>query len=119
VTIDNFDRSLDQLIRPILAGKPSNFEYKVLVRGRAEAMLSPGLITDRDVVTTFDDSTAFRWGVWFQGPQYLPLFTSWFDDRWASIPDSYLVYSRSGFNQSAIDRIRKELEAEVSVREPA
>jgi hypothetical protein len=110
VTLDNFDRSLDQLIRPILAGKPSNFEYKVLVRARAEAMLSPGLITDHDVVTTFDDNTAFRWGVWFQGPQYLPLFARWFDELWASIPESYLIYSRNGFNQSAIDRIRKELE---------
>jgi hypothetical protein len=43
-------------------------------------MLSPGLITERDVVTTFDDNTALRWGVLFQGPQYLPLFTRWFDE---------------------------------------
>ena len=30
---------------------------------------------------------------------------------WANIPDSYLIYSRNGFNQGAIDRIRKELAA--------
>ena len=66
-------------------------------------MISPGLITDREVVTSFDDNTAFRWGVHYQGPQYLPLFARWFDELWASIPDSYLIYSRNGFNQSAID----------------
>jgi hypothetical protein len=55
-----------------------------------------------------------RWGVLFQGPQYLVLFQRWFDDLWASIPDSYLVYSRDGFNENAIDRIRKELEAPES-----
>jgi hypothetical protein len=109
VTLDNFDRSLE-LLRPILEQKPLNFDYKILVRPQAEAMLSPGLITDHDVLTTFDDAAAFRWGVWFQGPQYLPLFARWFDELWASIPESYLVYSRNGFNQSAIDRIRNELE---------
>ncbi len=34
----------------------------------------------------------------------------WFDDRWAAIPDSYLIYSRSGLNQASLDRIRKEIE---------
>jgi len=76
-------------------------------------MLSPALMTDRDVVMIFEDASAgYRWGVWFQGPQYLALFERWFDDLWASIPDSYLIYSRNGFNQSAIDRIRKELQAQ-------
>jgi hypothetical protein len=116
VTLDNFDRLLDQLLRPILAGKPSNFEYKVLVRARTEAMISPGLITDREVVTSFDDNTAFRWGVHYQGPQYLPLFARWFDELWASFPNSYLIYSRNGFNQCAIDRIKTELEAVESAQ---
>ena len=75
-------------------------------------MLSPSLITDRDVVMTFDDATAsFQWAFWFQGPQYLTPLVRWYDDLWASIPDSYLIYSRNGFNESAIDRIRQELEA--------
>jgi len=36
------------------------------------------------------------------GPQYRVFFERWFDDLWASIPDSYLVYSRNGFTKSAI-----------------
>ncbi|MGO9266082.1 MAG: hypothetical protein ACLQBA_14585 [Candidatus Binataceae bacterium] len=82
-------------------------------------MLSPAVMTDRDVVMVFDDATAgLRWGVRFQGPQYLPLFERWFDDLWASIPDTYLIYSGKGFNQSAIDHIRKELEAVESSQAP-
>jgi hypothetical protein len=102
---------LEQVGRPLLAGTPLNLELKFFVRPEIEAMLSPGLMTDRDVVTIFDDTAAgLRWGVWFQGPQYLALFQRWFDDLWASIPDRYLVYSSKGFNQNAIDLIRKELE---------
>jgi hypothetical protein len=41
----------------------------------------------------------------------LPLFARWFDELWASIPESYAIYSRNGFNQNAIERIRKELGA--------
>ena len=109
--LQEFDVTLEQATRPLLAGKPTNVEFKILVRPRIEAMLSPAVMTDRDALMIFDDATTgLRWGVWFQGPQYLPLFERWFDDLWASIPDSYLIYSRIGFNQSAIDRIRKELE---------
>jgi hypothetical protein len=111
-TLQIFDSWLEQFARPGYAEKPPNVEVKVLVRPRIEAMLSPGLVTDRDVVMTFDDAAeAFRWGVWFQGPQFVALLERWFDDQWASISDSYLVYSRNGFNESAVDRTRKELEA--------
>jgi hypothetical protein len=41
----------------------------------------------------------------------VPVFARWFDDLWASISDTYVIYSRSGLNQKALDRIRKELEA--------
>ena len=110
--IQTFDSWLEQFARPGFAGKPSNVEVKILVRPRIEAMLSPGLMTDCDVVMTFDDAAAaFRWGVWFQGAQFVALLERWVDDLWASIPDSYLIYSRNGFNENAIDRIRKELEA--------
>jgi hypothetical protein len=92
--------------------KPSNFEFKVLVRPKVEAVLSPGAITDREVVMTFEDVAGpFQWGFWFQGPRYRTLVERWFDDLWASIPDRYVIYSRDGFNQSTIDRIRNELEA--------
>ena len=110
-TLENFDTAMEQFLSA-LSVRPSNVELKFLLRPRIEAMLSPGLMTDRDVVMTFDDATAaYRWGVRFQGPQYLTLFERWFDDLWAGIPDNYLVYSHRGFNQSAIDLIRKELEA--------
>jgi len=39
------------------------------------------------------------------------LFARWFDDLWATIPDSYLVYSRTGVDKKAIERVRRELEA--------
>ena len=109
-TLENFDTAMEQFLSA-LSVRPSNVELKFLLRPRIEAMLSPGLMTDRDVVMTFDDATAaYRWGVRFQGPQYLTLFERWFDDLWAGIPDNYLVYSHRGFNQSAIDLIRNELE---------
>jgi hypothetical protein len=112
VTLDNFDSFLEHQVRPNLVNKPSNVEYKVLVRPRIEAMLSPGLITDRDIVSSFDSTAGFyQWAFWFQGPQYRALMERWFDDLWANIPETYVIYSRNGFNQSAIDRIRKELEA--------
>jgi len=35
----------------------------------------------------------------------------------ASIADGYLIYSRDGLNQSAIERVRKELEAAEALGE--
>jgi hypothetical protein len=108
-SLQDFDLTLEQAAYALLAGKP---EMKILVRSRIEAMLSPAVLTDRDALMIFDDPTAgLRWGVRFQTPQYLMLFQRWFDDLWASIPDGYLIYSRNGFNENAIDRIRKEFEA--------
>jgi hypothetical protein len=110
-TTANFDTTLEQLLAALSAGKPTNRELKVLVRAKAEATLSPTLITDRDVLMTFDDSSASdRWGIWFRGPQHRAFFERWFDDLWASILESYLLYSRNGFNENAISRIRKEFE---------
>jgi hypothetical protein len=60
--------------------------------------------------------SGFHWGIRFQSPQYLALFTRWFDDLWASIPDSYPIYWRNGFNHSAIDRIRRELQTTESAQ---
>jgi len=87
-----------------------NVEIKVQLRSRAEALLSPVQITDRDVFLSYDDELSSRWGLALQGQQYVALFARWFDDRWSAIPDSYLIYSRNGLNQKAVDRIRKELE---------
>jgi hypothetical protein len=114
-SLQDFELFLEQGARVPLVRKPANVELKILVRPRVEAMLSPAVLTDRDALMIFDDATVgLRWGVRFQGPQYLVLFQRWFDDLWASIPDSYLIYSRNGFNENAIDRIRKELAAPES-----
>jgi hypothetical protein len=89
-----------------------NVEVKILVRARPEAMLSPAQITDRDVFVTYDNEMGrYRWGLSLQGRQYVTLCAQWFDDCWSSIPDSYLIYSRSGLNQKAVDQIKRELEA--------
>ena len=94
--------------------KPLNAELKlrIRIRARAEAALTPHLVTDRDVVIVLDDdNAAYRWGFVFQGHQYVAIFARWFDELWASIPDGYLIGTRGGLNQQALDRIRKELEA--------
>jgi hypothetical protein len=60
-TLENFDTAMEQFLSAFSV-RPSNVELKFLLRPRIEAMLSPGLITDRDVVMTFDDATAaYRW----------------------------------------------------------
>jgi hypothetical protein len=108
----NFESYCENILREVVERKVLNFELKFLVRSRDEAVLSPNLITDRDVLLTFDDANApTRWGLLLQGRQYVTVFARWFDELWASIPDAYVVYSRNGLRQAALDRIRKELEA--------
>lgn len=100
------------LLRAMAERDPLNLEVKGLARPRAESLLMPELVTDRDSILTFNDAIAsFRWGVLFRGEQYRALVARWLDHLWASIPNSHLIYSRSGFNQKALDLIRKELEA--------
>ncbi|HVN88345.1 MAG TPA: hypothetical protein VMT61_00885 [Candidatus Binataceae bacterium] len=108
---ENLDYWLQQL-RQICRESPTNLEVKVMVRPRIDAVLSPAVITDRDVVLTFDDATSsFRWGFRFQGQQHRALLERWFDDLWANIPDTYRIYSRRGFSDDAIERVRTELAA--------
>ncbi len=108
---ENLDYWLEQL-RQICAAGPTNLEVKIMIRPRIDSVLSPVVITDRDVVLTFDDATSsFRWGFRFQGQQHRALLERWFDDLWANIPDAYRIYSRRGFSEESIGRIRNELEA--------
>lgn len=91
----------------------------MLPRVKVESGLSPQTITDRDAILVFDDeNTAFRWGFLFRGVQHVSLLTRWFDDLWASIPDSRIVYSRNGANEKALNRIRMEIEAEKTTELP-
>ncbi len=62
------------------------------------------------------DGANNRWGFRFQGRQYTAIFARWFDDLWASIPESYLISSRTGVNQHVLDRIRQELEVADKAR---
>jgi hypothetical protein len=113
-TTEGLDRTM-QNFAPGIEQNPINVEIKMFTRSKVESGLSPQTITDREVMLAFDDANAaLRWGVLFEGRQYAGLFARWFDDLWASIPDAYLVYSRSGLNQKAIDLVRKELEAAES-----
>jgi hypothetical protein len=105
----NFDRFWERS-SPLINNKPLNLEVKLLVRCPVQAQLSPQTITDRDVIAALDDHTsAFHWGIHFQGRQYVMLFANWFDELWATIPGGRLVYSRNGFDQAALDEFRKEL----------
>lgn len=112
--LEDFDRWREQVLPRYWEQRPLNQELKVRVRVRssAEAVLTPRLVTDRDALVILDDDNAsYRWGFLFQGRQYVTVFARWFDELWAGIPDRYLVGSRSGVNQKALDRIRMELEA--------
>jgi hypothetical protein len=94
-----------------------NCEIKVLLRARAEALLSPVLITDREVVLSYDDETAtYRWGMVLHGRQYVTLFAHWFDARWAAIPEIQLLWTHRGLNRIAADMVRRELEATESAQ---
>jgi hypothetical protein len=109
--IDALNGALEALRPLVFDRNPLNFELKILARARPEALVSPTLITDRAVLLTYDDETSsFRWGVVLEGRQYVSLFGRWFDDRWASIPDSYMVFARTGLNQKAVDLVRKDME---------
>lgn len=106
-----FNSSLQYLGASFFAQKPLNLEVKIAVRANAEALLSPGLITDREVALVYGNRQGEQaWGLILNGPQFVSIFSRWFDDLWAAIPDTRLVYSRKGVNQPAIDDIRNELE---------
>jgi hypothetical protein len=112
--LEDFERWREQVLPAYWGQKPLNQELKVRVRIRssAEALLTPQLTTDRDAIVTLDDDNAsYRWGILFQGRQYVTVFARWFDELWASIPDRYVVGSRAGLNEKALDRIRMEVEA--------
>jgi hypothetical protein len=103
--------------KEIFAGNPLNNEIKIISKLHAEAVLSPPLITDNEVVLTLDDANeVWNWGLLFQGRQYASFFARWFDDMWASIPDTQMICSHGKLNQTALDRIRKELEALEATR---
>jgi hypothetical protein len=102
---------------PPLYDNKVNCEIKVLVRSRAEALVSPALITDRDVVLSYDDDSAtYRWGMVLHGRQYATLFAHWFDARWTAIPETHLLWTHRGFSQPAADALRSEVEATESVQ---
>jgi hypothetical protein len=112
--VENFDYWHEHIMPFYLEPKPLNLELKVRIRlgSNTEGHLTPNIVTDHDVFVSLDDDKAsHRCGFLFQGRQYVAVFARWFDDMWANIPDARLVYSRSGLNQKALDRIRKELEA--------
>ncbi len=53
-----------------------NIEVKILPRMKIEAILSPQMITDRDVIMSLDDASGVHnWGVLFQGHQYAAAFS--------------------------------------------
>ncbi len=115
---DQFDFIMERLVKDMIDRKPLNFELKLLVRpGSDYASLSP-IITDQEALVTFDDDRAmFQWGIVFHGRQYTTLLARWFDEAWSRTSDHDSVYSRSGLNQAAVDRIRTELEALATMRE--
>jgi len=90
---------------------------KYFMRPVVEGMLSPLIITDRDVVLYYDDDTAaYLWGIVIHGSQYAALFANWFDNRWNALSDANLAVSRRGYHEDNIRRMRAELEVLNSSR---
>jgi hypothetical protein len=115
--MEAFESGLEWVRSTIVELAVLNAEIKILVRQRPEATLSPIQITDRDVFLAYDnDMGRFRWGLALRGRRYVTLFAQWFDDRWSSIPHSYLIYSLSGLNQKAVELVRREIEANEAAR---
>jgi hypothetical protein len=114
--LESFDKTND-IIRSASLGTKTNLELKFFVRPVVEGMLSPLIITDRDVVLYYDDDTAaYRWGIVIHGSQYTALFASWFDTRWNALSDTSLAISRRGFHEDNLRRMRAELEVLNSSR---
>ena len=120
IGMENFDYWRDQIMPYYLKQRPLNLELKVRVRVGAstEGQLTPNIVTDRDVVVSLDDDKAsHRCGFLFQGDQFVAVFARWFDDLWTSIPNEYLVYTRAGLNEAALNRIRQQLVIAGSAQE--
>jgi hypothetical protein len=118
--VENFEYWRDQIMPYYLKQKPLNLELKVRMRvgGSSEGQLTPNIVTDRDVVVCLDDDKAsHRCGFLFHGDQFVAVFARWFDELWTSIPNEYLVYSRAGLNETALNRIRQQLVNAESAQE--
>jgi hypothetical protein len=118
--VENFEYWRDHIMPYYLKQKPLNLELKVRIRvgGSSEGQLTPNIVTDRDVVVSLDDDKAsHRCGFLFHGSQFVAVFARWFDELWMSIPNEYLVYTRAGLNEAALNRIRQQLVNAESVQE--
>jgi len=105
---ETFEAAL-KLFAPIIDQSVLNLELKLFTQAKIVSMLSPGTITDREAVLVFDDSVAaLRWGLLVEDRESVALLARWFDEAWRAVPDSYLVYSRTGFHPEAVDRIRQD-----------
>jgi len=88
-SIESLNRLVEKDLAPVAERKAINVEMKYFTRVSAEAALSPMLVTDREAILAFDDPTAhFRWGIQFQGRKTSTLFAQWYDELWATIPDT-------------------------------
>jgi hypothetical protein len=121
--LKGFDQWREQVAPLFVELAALNYETKLLIRARSrsEAILTPNVVTDREAIVSLDDDrTNNRWGFLFRGSQYVAVFARWFDELWASIPDAYLIQSRSQIDQKAVDeavdRIRKELETAEGIQ---
>jgi hypothetical protein len=102
----------NEVLRPFVDQRPLNLDVKFVVRPKPVTLLYPLVISDREVLLTYHDLRSVTpFALLLRGDQYVSVFARWYDELWASIPDSYLIYSRNGFNESAVDRSRKELAA--------
>jgi hypothetical protein len=100
-----------ELFAPVF-DRALNLEVKFFPCPKIEAILSPGTVTDREAILVYaDQSAALRWGIVLEDQYSAALLARWFDDRWAAIPESHVIYSRNGLNQKAVERISRELQS--------
>ncbi len=105
-----FEAYRNDLLQPIVEQKPLNLDVKFIVWPELVTLLYPIIITDKDTLLTCHDLRSVTpFALLLRGEQYVSVFSHWYDELWASIPNTQLVYSRSGLDEKAIDRIRAQL----------
>jgi hypothetical protein len=115
-SIASLNRLRERALAQAAELKAINYEAKYFCKANAEPTLRRSSLTMKRLLVFDDQSANFRWGIQVQGRKTSTFFVQWFDDLWASMPDTHLVYWRKGLNQQALDLIHKELEALESDR---
>src|SRR5208282_3624125 len=87
--LSTFEAYADQVLRPFVEQKPLNVDMKFIVRPEPITLLYPLVISDREVLLSCHDPRGVSpFALLLRGEQYQSLFARWYDELWASIPNT-------------------------------